>query len=263
MNLPNQTESSQSETEPNQPTPNQPTPDEPTPNQPTKTRRYLPFLLPLVLGASLIFLRNQPSQIESAPQDISNLATPRATRTPDSSPKPTPIPTIEYSIPTSILVAGEDEKLHKKPFKNTLPEKNGANLPAIYRSWISAVIQAEPAMFPAGTKVKSVQVKGGAEPAIVDFNAAFNAPDFWQGETKTKLAIYAIVNTLAPILAPKGSNVPVQITVEGKRLQTLGEFDLSDPIAPDFSLNASANNVSANNVSANNVAQKQSAEKQP
>lgn len=199
-----------------------------------------PFLLPLALGAGIIFLQVQPPTVpdETTPEIATTRVRPRQPQ-----PEKMPIPAMQYSIPSTILVVGDDAKLHQKPFKNVLPANNGANLSAIHTAWINAVIAAEPTMFPAGTRVKSVKVGSDAEPAIVDFNAAFNAPDFWQGETKTKLAIYSIVNTLAPVMSPKGRDVAVQITVEGKRLQTLGEFDISDAIPADYSLNSSSSQM--------------------
>ena len=203
-----------------------------------------PLLLPLILGAGVVLMQVQPfpTTIEETTE-----ATPfmRVRPRPLATPKvqPTPIPTIQYSIPATIWVVGDDAQLHQKPFKNNVPANGGANLAAIRTAWINAVIAAESTMFPPGTRVQSVQVGNDAEPATVDFNAAFNTPNFWSGETKTRLAIYSIVNTLAPVMSPKGRDVPVQITVDGKRLQTLGEFDVSDPIAPDYSLNSSSQNA--------------------
>ncbi len=207
-------------------------------NQTAKPRAWWMLLLPLLLGASIVFLQMQPQP--TTDNSTTATPTPKPITTPQAAPQTTPTAQFQYSIPTTILVAGEDAKLHKKPFKNTISPNNGANLSAIHTQWINAVVQAAPELFPTGTKVKSVRAFGDAEPAQVDFNAAFNTPKFWSGETKTKLAIYSIVNTLAPIFSDQGRDVPVQILVDGKRLQTLGEFDVSEPIAPDYSLDSSS-----------------------
>jgi hypothetical protein len=213
-----------------------------TPVQP-KPRAPWILLLPLLLGAGIVW---QQTRDTSQPDDTP----PRIHRKPLHKPTPqssgTPKPALQYSNPTTILVPGDDEKLHEKPFKNDVPAKNDANLTEAYTHWINAVVQATPELFPPGTRVQSVKVGSDAEPAQVSFNQAFAKPEFWNGETKTKMAVYSIVNTLSPVMAGKGRNVPVQILVDGKRIETLGEFDTSDPIEPDFSLNA-AHSSNANN----------------
>lgn len=219
-----------------------------TPVQP-KPRAPWILLLPLLLGAGIVWqqTRDTPQPEDTTPERIHRK--PISTPTPQATPAITPKPAIEYSIPDTILVPGDDEKLHEKPFKNDISAKGGANLPSVYTRWINAVVQATPELFPPGTRVQSVKVGSDAEPAQVSFNQAFSKPEFWNGETKTKMAVYSIVNTLSPVMAGKGRNVPVQILVDGKRIETLGEFDTSDAIEPDFSLNAdSLHDNAANNV---------------
>jgi len=228
-----------------------------TPVQP-KPRTPWILLLPLLLGAGIVWqqTRDTPQPEDTTRERIHRK--PISTPTPQATPAITPKPAIEYSIPDTILVPGDDEKLHEKPFKNDVSAKGGANLPSVYTRWINAVVQATPELFPPGTRVQSVKLGNESEPAQVDFNAAFAKSDFWHGETQTKMAIYAIVNTLSiesivhalpPMQSSRGRDVPVQILVEGKRIETLGEFDASDPIKPDFSLNAdSLHDNAANNV---------------
>jgi len=221
-----------------------------TPVQP-KPRAPWILLLPLLLGAGIVW---QQTRDTSQPDDT---PPPRIHRKPLHKPTPqslgTPKPALQYSNPTTILVPGDDEKLHEKPFKNDVPAKDDANLNEAYTRWINAVVQATPELFPPGTRVQSVKVGGDAEPAQVSFNQAFAKPEFWNGETKTKMAVYSIVNTLSPVMAGKGRNVPVQILVDGKRIETLGEFDTSDAIEPDFSLNAAHSSNSDNTSDANNA----------
>ncbi len=219
-----------------------------TPVQP-KPRAPWILLLPLLLGAGIVWqqTRDTPQPEDTTPERIHRK--PISTPTPQATPAITPKPAIEYSIPDTILVPGDDEKLHEKPFKNDVSPKGGTNLTQAYTHWINAVVQATPELFPPGTRVQSVKVGSDAEPAQVSFNQAFAKPEFWNGETKTKMAVYSIVNTLSPVMAGKGRNVPVRILVDGKRIETLGEFDTSDAIEPDFSLNAdSLHDNAANNV---------------
>lgn len=204
--------------------------ENPTESSNTKPRIWWALLLPVALGAGVLWQQNQSPTDLAPPQNIQS-----STQSPSPAPKPTV--TQQLAIPTSILVVGNDGKLHSKSWTNA-PE---ADAKTLHARWLNAVIAASPDMFPARARVNSVKIGNDAEPAQVDFNAAFAAPAFWNGETKTKLAIYAIVNTLASIMSPKGGDVPVRITVEGKPLQTLGEFDLSDTVAPNYLLNATAN----------------------
>ena len=201
------------------------------------------LLLPLLLGAGIVW---QQTRDTPQPQDTTTARVrqrPIRKPAPQATPKSAeaPKPAIQYSIPTTILVPEDDEKLHAKPWKalpSGAPAGQNIDLKDLHTRWMNAVVQATPELFPPGTRVKSVEVGSVREPAQVDFNAAFAKPDFWNGELKTQMAVYSIVNTLSPVMSGKGRNVPVQILVEGKRIETLGEFDASDAIEPDFSLNA-------------------------
>ncbi len=213
-------------------------------NTPQDTWILWPLLLPLILGAGVVLMQTtvlSPDSSDAPPERVHVKPIHTSAQTPMPQISPTPVVTIQYSIPTAMWVAGDDAKLHQKPFQSNLPANSGADISTIYTQWINAIIAAAPEMFPTGTHVQSVQLNSDA--ATVNFNAAFNDPNFWSGETKTKLAIYSIVNTLAPVISGKGRDVLVQFLVDGKRLQNLGEFDLNEPIPPDYSLNASATNV--------------------
>lgn len=91
---------------------------------------------------------------------------------------------------------------------------------------LQEILTAAPAYFPPGAKINSATVQ--EKQVAVDLNAAFATPDFWmkKGEKTTELAVYALVNSASQ------NGLPVLLTIEKKPLETLGEFDASDPIIP-------------------------------
>jgi hypothetical protein len=199
-------------------------PDTPSHNDTTgkKASWHWAVLLPLVLGAGLVMSQIRDNEEPSTP--------PRDTNTNSTVEQPPK----QYSTPSSVLVVGTDDKLHRKPWKADSISHPSADLPDVRTRLIRAVVEASPQSFPAGTQVRSVEI--GENEARVDFNRNFAQPQFWQGETKTLLAVYSVVNTLASVNAPEGRNLPIRLLVEGKPIQTLGEFDTSDPIEPDYTL---------------------------
>lgn len=83
---------------------------------------------------------------------------------------------------------------------------------------------------PEGTSVNSVRINNNL--AVVDMNAAF-AQSLPSGSSAEMLAVYSIVNTVA-------ANFPqitsVKLTVEGAETSQLRHLDLSEPLAPDYTL---------------------------
>ena len=83
---------------------------------------------------------------------------------------------------------------------------------------------------PDGTVVKSVRVDNSL--AVIDMNDAF-AKALTSGSSAEMLAVYSIVNTVT-------ANFPqiarVKLTVEGAESSHLSHLDLSDPLAPDYTL---------------------------
>ncbi|HEX9996323.1 MAG TPA: GerMN domain-containing protein [Abditibacterium sp.] len=132
----------------------------------------------------------------------------------------------------TILVPGDDDKLHPKKvsFKSfdTQLKSGGSPIPAL-----DEIIQSAPAWFPKGARVKDATEKDGVY--TLELSKEWGDAAHWQkGESITQLAIYALVNTLAK------DGKKVVLTLEGKPLSTLGEFDVSDAIEADLSLNAPA-----------------------
>ena len=131
-----------------------------------------------------------------------------------------------------IYLPGTDDKLHLKAVSHNAIDSQikagGSPVPAL-----DEVITGAPKYFPPGTRIKKFAVT--EKSLTLDLNSAFANSKHWsQGETTTQLAVYALVNSAA--LTEKDGKKPVQLTVEGKPLSTLGEFDASDPIEPDQTL---------------------------
>jgi anaerobic glycerol-3-phosphate dehydrogenase len=105
---------------------------------------------------------------------------------------------------------------------------------------LSALFKKAGDVFPSGTEVvQVVPVTDTSEPKDVikvELNRNFENAQHWsKGDSFALLATTAIANTVAAnqneIKDPK-----VQILVEGKPVETLGELDISEPIGPDKSL---------------------------
>ena len=83
---------------------------------------------------------------------------------------------------------------------------------------------------PAAAALNSVRLEGDL--AVIDMNRAF-ASDMPSGSSAEMMAVYSLVDTVC-------ANYPqiarVKITVEGNENTVLQHLDLSDPLAPDFSL---------------------------
>lgn len=92
------------------------------------------------------------------------------------------------------------------------------------------------AVLPEWTVINSIQPQDDL--AVVDLGKDF-ADSLAPGSLAEMLAVYAIVNTIC-------TNLPeiqrVQITLDGNRQVHLRHLDLSGPLEPDYSLEATAEN---------------------
>ena len=79
-------------------------------------------------------------------------------------------------------------------------------------------------MFPKATKCLGVVSKNGV--ATVDFNDALKSVKTELGSGEQMLLIASLVNTLTEFQGVTS----IQISVNGKLLKVLGDFDLSEPI---------------------------------
>lgn len=86
---------------------------------------------------------------------------------------------------------------------------------------------------PEGTALKGVQVVG--DMAVVDLSRDFSE-EAVSGSSAEMAAVYSIVNTVC-VNFPSVSKV--KLNIEGDEKAVLKHLDLSDPLAPDFSLEQS------------------------
>ena len=138
---------------------------------------------------------------------------------------PTPVKVID-----TIFVTGADDKLHHRkvsfPDLDTQLKSGGNPIPAL-----DEIIKLSPQWFPRGTRVEDIKDNGKAITILL--SPEFEDAKHWQkGEKITELAVYSLVNTLAK------EGKTVTLTLEGKPISTLGEFDASGPLEADPTLNA-------------------------
>lgn len=130
----------------------------------------------------------------------------------------------------TILVPGADDKLHAKkvsfPALDTQLKSGGNPTPAL-----DEIIKTSPKWFPKGARVEDVKDNGSNITLLM--SPEFGDAKHWsKGEKVTELAIYSLVNTLGK------DGKKVTFTLEGKPMTTLGEFDVSEAIEADPTLNA-------------------------
>lgn len=130
----------------------------------------------------------------------------------------------------TIFLPGEDDSLHPKKVSRTALDtqlRNGGNpTPAL-----DEIIKSAPEWFPKGARVQDVKDNGTVVTILL--SPEFGDAKHWsKGERITQMAIYSLVNTVAK------DGKKVALTLEGKPIATLGEFDAGDPIEADPDLNA-------------------------
>jgi hypothetical protein len=145
------------------------------------------------------------------------------------------VPTVQFSIPGEMLIADTDGMLHPREYQPPANLMSGTRLNELHRRHLQDVVNASKELFPKGTKIQSVRGRG-ASPIEVNFNKAFTNPRFWRRHKTIKLAVYSIVDNIGNMGLPKGPPLPVQILVEGKRVDEINGFDISKPRKPDMSI---------------------------
>jgi spore germination protein GerM len=83
---------------------------------------------------------------------------------------------------------------------------------------------------PEGAALKGVRIEG--DKAIVDVNRSF-AAELPSGSSAEMLAVYSVVDTVC-VNFPQIAKV--LLTIEGEGKTTLSHLDISEPLAPDYSL---------------------------
>lgn len=145
----------------------------------------------------------------------------------DGTAQLTPVP---VKVIDTIYVPGADDKLHAKkvsfPALDTQLKSGGTPIPAL-----DEIIKLAPKWFPKGTRVEDVKENGSVITILM--SPQFGDAKHWQkGEKITELAVYSLVNTLAK------DGKTVTLTLEGKPISTLGEFDAGGPLKAEPNLNA-------------------------
>lgn len=87
-------------------------------------------------------------------------------------------------------------------------------------------------IFPEGATINDVRIEGSL--ALIDLGADF-AEGVAPGSSAEMLAVYGIVNTVCANLPDIKS---VQISIDGNRQARLKHLDLSQPLTPDYGLEA-------------------------
>lgn len=215
-----------------------------TPQSTLPPRRPRLWLLAIPLALALFFvLRRPPAPIETQPATEPTPQTSPTARSavtkptaPSSTTKPKPIQLI-------LFVPDDNGRLQRKMAASNLPPLQPDKLDAKMRDVVQAkvatlalerMMQQAPTDFPSGAKMRApIVLKDGV--ARIDFNANFADPNFWQGETRVLASTQAIAHTVSGTLKAVGAtqNNGVQLLVEGKPLEVLGELEVSEPIVPD------------------------------
>ena len=192
--------------------------------------RRAALLIALPLG---VFGCNDAAQ--NSVDNATNVVTPTAAST-RTAPTPTVVP---KKTAVTLFVPTGDGDLKKVALSTASlpPETNKAA-----RQLVALLMEKSPKIFPKGTAILDLPKDFSTDDKViaVNFNKALLQDGFWHGESKTGAAVYAVVNTISQYgkeeKSKKDAPLKVRFLVEGKPLQSLGEFDLSDPLEPDMSL---------------------------
>ncbi|HEX8235191.1 MAG TPA: GerMN domain-containing protein [Abditibacteriaceae bacterium] len=207
---------------------------------PPKSKTPWVLLLPLALFAGALWQSNHEPDTPLGNMDMNgtmshNAASNAVGNTTDSGPNAT-TKTRTAEVTYTIYVPDDNGKLHRKTIKekDTVYVDGDATYHRNPDRALELLFKNAPDLFPAGTKLTDGGVKrppgetGGLWQ--VSLNKGFQESEQWRSETVTQVALGAIALTTESAL--ELSYPPrIQILVDGKPVQTLGEYDLSDPIS--------------------------------
>ncbi len=223
-----------------------------TPNPaPRPNRNLLIAALALLVGVFVIFsLRRAPEPAPNSAVPAPSQLVPAPDATQNGTPAPTPtVPDNETKpVPLVLFALNDDALLERKTPKAMLPPvvASLATDKTARRQWLEtggatavrALMQDTPTDWPKATLLRGVKVEDNT--FQVDFNAAFNQSGFWQGSALVTGVTQSIAWTLdgvrrglARATATEIAPMNVQLTVEGKPLQLLGELEVGSKITPD------------------------------
>lgn len=100
---------------------------------------------------------------------------------------------------------------------------------------LNEVIRLAPGYFPPQARVVSVNSGSRSGNFLINLNRAFANPKFWRTRNRrdSGLAFHALARNVAFMNEPKGAPLPVQFLIEGKRVNSIGAFNTSQPLPPD------------------------------
>ena len=218
------------------------------PQRPIPPRRPFSLLLLAPIAAALMYVVLRPTEppqtFDAAPQSTLG-AVPTPSPRPTVAPKPAAtVRSSGKSVQLMVYAPDDNGALKRKVFASQLPPVTPeilANLKQRDALQNKAVTEAlrhlmrdAPDDFPKGAQLRGpIVMQNGI--ARLDFNTAFADPNFWQGSTRIVVSTQAIAHTVVETVKPLGSNskVTVLFLVEGKPIETLGDFDVSEPLEAD------------------------------
>lgn len=133
----------------------------------------------------------------------------------------------------SLFFTAEGTRLARETRDVDMCEDDNACLKSVLDELVNGPVGGFEKAIPEGSVVTSALIEGDL--ATVEFNSAFSE-SMLSGSSAEMLAVYSVVNTVA-------TNFPqiqkVKIDVDGDKEAVLKHLELSDPLAPDYSLEQS------------------------
>lgn len=204
-------------------------------HEPNKPRTPWVLLLPLALFAGALWQRERGPDRPLGNMDMNGVVTRNATNNSVDNTVGTDTPTRPGTVTYTIYVPNDDGKLQRKTITEKAPSSSAddAAQPRNANRALELLFQNAPELFPDNTKLTNGGLKRAPGEAgnlwQVSFNEDFQQADRWRSETITRVALGAIALTAESSL--DASSPQIQILVDGKPVQTLGEYDVSDPIS--------------------------------
>jgi hypothetical protein len=206
-------------------------------HEPNKPRTPWVLLLPLALFAGALWQRERGPDTPLGNMDMNGVVTRNATdnAVDNTVGTDTTPPTRPGTVTYTIYVPNDDGKLQRKTIteKAPSPSTNDATQLRNANRALELLFQNAPELFPNNTKLTNGGVKRapGEEGNLwqVSLDQNFQQAEQWRSETITQVALGAIALTAESSLG--ASSPQIQILIDGKPIQTLGEYDVSDPIS--------------------------------
>jgi hypothetical protein len=207
-------------------------------HEPRKPRTPWVLLLPLALFAGALWQSNREPDSPLGSMNMngtttrnaaSNAAENAVTDGPNVTTK-----TRTDEVTYTIYVPDDNGKLHRKTIKekDTVHVDGDTTRHRNPNRALELLFKNAPDLFPAGTRLTDGGVKQPGAGGVwqVSLNEKFQESEQWRSETITQVALGAIALTTESSLAL--SYPPqIQILIDGKPVQSLGEYDVSDPIS--------------------------------